>query len=60
MQSDHRAAVVSPMRQTPRLLERMTDESACQKQALSYQPTQKMIKAALLSGWPIKYYSTKE
>jgi hypothetical protein len=57
MQSDHRAAPSQEV--VPRLLERVTDADACHKRALPYVPTQKMIRAALLSGWPVKDYDAK-
>jgi hypothetical protein len=58
MQSDHRAAPSQEV--VPRLLERVTDADACHKQALPSAPTQKMIRAALLSGWPVKEQHAKD
>jgi hypothetical protein len=57
MQSDLRAAQSQEV--LPRLLERVTDADACHKQALPSAPTQKMVRAALLSGWPVKDYDAK-
>jgi hypothetical protein len=39
----------------PRVLEKQTDERAGYQPALPFQamPTQRMVRAALLNGWPL-------
>jgi hypothetical protein len=52
MQADPRAAIAH--KALPRLLERVTDDSARNQRAFSSVPTERMVRAALLNGWPVK------
>jgi hypothetical protein len=37
----------------PRVLEKQTDERAGYPPALPFMPTQRMVRSALLNGWPV-------
>jgi hypothetical protein len=47
-------------RAIPRVLERQNDGTALHQAPLPFMPTERMQKAALLNGWPMKGYHGQE